>query len=160
MEKFREILDKYEIKVDYELIIKTVDSLFREYNYQKENYWRTTLDKTIQLVPSVSSLPNTYHYKDLFLDNYFVYNLNNNKYHEEDIRLFYAVVVFLNEYFYIDDDFDIEKIKLLKKLINDKDLNKLLLRVLDKKSKGLVRESSYYYKKDVYEFVVENKLIN
>ena len=159
MEKFREIIKKYGIDINYSQVVDVVHNLLREYNFQKENYWRTTLNENIQLRPSVFSLPNTYNYKDLYLDHYFVYNLENNKYHENEIRLFYALLRFLNKYSYIDNDWDIDKAKLLKKFIEDEDLNKIFLQNLNKKSSELVRESSYYYKDDVYKFVIENKLL-
>ncbi len=81
------------------------------------------------------------------------------EYHKDEIRLFYAMLVFLNEYFYIDNSFDMKKIKLLNELIKDLALEKVFKQTLGKTPSELVRETSYYYDDEVYKFVISNNLI-
>ncbi len=152
-------LQKYGIEFDYSNIIKTIDSLVREYNFSKEIYYRTTLDKDINLVPRVWSLPGTFNYKDLYLADYFIYNLEHCEHYKEELESFYTVLLFLNEHFFIDDSFDLEKVKLLKQLIEDESIKKITKYILGKEPKELIRESSFYYKDEVYKFAYENNLL-
>ena len=155
----QEIYRKYNIELDYGKFYQTVSSSIREYNYLRETYYRLSLDKDISFVPTVSGIAGVVHFNYLFTDDYFSYNLQHAEYHKDELENFYAVVLFLDSNFYIDDTWDLKKVELLSEMLKDEDINKLCLNYLDKQSWELVRETSYYYKDEVWKYVCENELL-
>jgi len=153
------VYEKYGMKVDYDVVYRSISSLIREFNYLKETYYRVRLDDKIGLIPSVLSMPGVIWFNHLFTDDYFSYNLQNAEYHKEELENFYKAVLFIDRSFYIDESWDLKRAKLLKKMLKDEDLNKMCLQAFGKKSRELVKESSFYYKDDVWRFVSKNKLL-
>ena len=159
-EIIEQVFKNYSFEVDYGAVYGAIASLIREYEYLKETYYRVRLDDKVGLSPSVTAMPGVMWFNHLFADNYFSYNLQHNEYHKNELKNFYKAVLFLDSNFYIDETWDLEKAKLLKKMLEDEDVIKMCSEIFDKTPKELVKESSYYYKDEVWEFVKTNKLLS
>ena len=158
-ELIEKIYKKYNMEIDYIFIGTNINSLIEEYNYLRETYFRIRLNKRLVLAPYVESIEGVTVYNDLFIDHYFNFYLKHAKHHRNELESFYKAVLFFEKNFYICDDWNLKKAKLLKKMLEDEDLNKMCLRIFDKNSWEFVRESSFYYNVDVWKFVSKNKLL-
>ncbi len=68
----------------------------------------------------------------------------------DKLRDIIMLAVFLNRYFYVDNSWTIENVTKLKELIVDRELNGLLKYYLNRNCKQVLRESSFYYKDEVW----------